>query len=278
MQVGNGKQEDVTKQYRSELRYRLAIRLAIDGDLRFISHHDALRLFERGLARAELPMVYSAGFNPRPKLSLPVPRAVGMATEDDLLVIQLSDRLAPDVVVRRLADQMPEGVRLGDVWELPPSGSVQPERVRYEVGLPTPCAISVATAVGRLLSAEQWLIHRVVKPAGKRRRSGKTVDLRAYVCEASVAGNILAWTVRVTPNGSVRPAEVLEAVGLEPDLWRHHVRRTRIEWRVQGAGHDAGATDRPAKEDPGRSHQDPAGGQEQQVRRSMLDSDAYGER
>ncbi|GAF87148.1 unnamed protein product, partial [marine sediment metagenome] len=53
----------------------------VDGDLRFISHHDMLRLFARSLARAALPVRFSEGFNPHPRLSIPLPRPVGVASQ-----------------------------------------------------------------------------------------------------------------------------------------------------------------------------------------------------
>jgi len=233
VRAGDGKTETrKTRLYRSELRYKVAIRFAIEGDLRFISHHDTMRLFERALARARLPVVFSEGFNPRPKLTLPLPRPVGMATADDLLVVRLGERLLPEEVVRRLAEQMPEGVRLGDAWELPPGASVQPDQVRYEVAVPDECAAAVTEAAKRLMASAHWPIHRSGRPCGKRRSDEKIIDLRAFLSDVSVENGTLAWTVRVTPDGSARPAEVLEAVGLDPDRWRHRVRRVRVVWRT----------------------------------------------
>lgn len=224
---------NVTGNHRSKLRYKVAIRFAITGDLRFISHHDTMRLFERALARARLPVAFSAGFNPRPRLALPLPRSVGMAAQDDLLVILLTDRVAPEQVARRLAEQLPEGLGLSDAWELPPGGSVQPDRAVYEVELPSESR-DAAAAAARFRAADQWLIHREGAPGRKRRKGGKTVDLRAYVCEVSVADNVLSWTVRVTAKGSARPVEVLSALGLDPAVWRHRVRRTHVDWHIGG--------------------------------------------
>jgi radical SAM-linked protein len=215
------------------LRYKVAIRFAISGDLRFVSHHDTMRLFERALARAGLPVAFSAGFNPRPKLTLPLPRAVGMAAQGDLLVIQLTDRLAPEEVASRLAGQMPEGVGIDGAWELPPGGSVHPERAVYEVTLSHEVCDAVDEAVARFRAADQWLIHRESGRGRKRQSGGKTIDLKAYVCEPSVTDNVLSWIVRVTAEGSARPAEVLAALGLEPEAWRHRVRRTFIHWHLQ---------------------------------------------
>ena len=90
----------------------MLLRLAIEGDLRFISHRDTVRMLQRALARAALPVTYSPGFNPRMKLSLLVPRPVGMATEADLALMQLAEPLAAEEIQARLAPQMPKGARL----------------------------------------------------------------------------------------------------------------------------------------------------------------------
>jgi radical SAM-linked protein len=216
------------KEIRSELRYKVAIRFAIEGDLRFISHHDTMRLFERALVRARLPVRFSAGFNPRPKLSLPLPRAVGVASQVDLLIAQLCEPIEPSCVLDRLAEQMPAGAHLLACWLIEPGKAVQPDQVTYAVDLPAGQVAEVARAVTRLLAAETWIIHR----SARGRKPGKTLDLRAYLVEASVEAGTLCWSVRVTNEGSVRPDEMLEAVGLADQARRHRVRRTGVNWKT----------------------------------------------
>ena len=208
------------------MRYKVAIRFAIEGDLRFISHHDTMRLFERALARARLPVTFSGGFNPRPKLSLPLPRAVGVASRAELLVVRLSEPIEPGCVLDRLAEQMPAGVSLSACWPIGPETTVQPIQVTYAVDLPTGRVPAVTQAVASILAAETWIIHR----RARSRKPGKTLDLRAYLVEASVEAGTLCWSVRVTNSGSVRPDEMLEAVGLTGSAWRHRVRRTGVDW------------------------------------------------
>ncbi|HSW44646.1 MAG TPA: TIGR03936 family radical SAM-associated protein [Phycisphaerae bacterium] len=208
------------------MRYRVAIRFVIQGDLRFISHHDTMRLFERALARARLPVRFSMGFNPRPGISLPLPRPVGVASDDELLVVELCEPTEPSEVVARLARQAPEGMKLLQARYLDTGAAVQPEQVTYEVGFAPEYESAVAAAVGKLLACDQWCIGR----RGNQDRADKIVDLRAYLLAASVDGGVLRWTARVTTGGSVRPAEMLSACGLDPASWRHRVRRTEVRW------------------------------------------------
>jgi len=208
------------------LRYRVAIRFAIEGDLRFISHHDTMRLFERALARTGLPVRFSRGFNPRPKLSLPLPRAVGVASTCDVLVLEMCEATDPGDVLARLAEQMPPGARPLDARQLEAGATVQPEAVTYELQLTGEHASIVKAAAERLLAAEEWPVDR--RPPDSR--SAKTVDLRGYLASIRVEGETLRWTVQVTTRGTVRPAELLDACGLHARVWQHRVKRVDVRW------------------------------------------------
>ena len=208
------------------MRYKVAIRFAIEGDLRFISHRDTMRLFERALARSRVPVKFSGGFNPKPRLSLPLPRSVGIASEADLVVLELSEPVDAEHVRRRLAPQMPAGLRLQEAWPVASSGAIQPSEVDYSVDLPPDSAGQVAARTAALMAEREWCIDRDSSGGKPARR----IDLRALLKEAGVDGNALHWTVRVDPKGGARPAEILTAVGLDAPLWLHRVRRTRVTW------------------------------------------------
>jgi len=208
------------------LRYRVAIRFEIRGDLRFISHRDTMRLFERALARARLPVRFSRGFNPRPRISLPLPRPVGVASTSELLVVELSEAIEPAEVVDRLIPQMPEDLIPVEAWRIDTGASPQPDQVSYEVSLGPEHVPAVTAAVAGLLAADRWLIDR----PNTKGHDHKVIDIRSYVVSAAVEGETLRWTVQVTPGGTVRPAEMLAAWGLEPSGWRHRIRRTHVSW------------------------------------------------
>jgi len=190
-----------------------------------------MRLFERALARSRLPVKFTEGFNPRPRLSLPLPRAVGVASVDELLVVQMREPIQCSDVVGRLSEQMVDGVKLVDVWTLAPGDAIQPGQAAYELVLSPERIGPVADAVERLLAAQRWEIQR--QGAGKK--GCKTVDVKAYLSQASLEGDVLRWVTRITSTGSVRPAEILEAVGLEPSSWLHRIRRTWVDWKAQSA-------------------------------------------
>ncbi|MBP7934844.1 MAG: TIGR03936 family radical SAM-associated protein [Phycisphaerae bacterium] len=208
------------------MRYKVAIRFAIEGDLRFISHRDTMRLFERALARSRVPVKFSGGFNPKPRVSLPLPRSVGIASDADLAVFELSEPMDAQDVRQRLEPQMPEGLGLREAWPVASDGTVQPCEVEYSVDLSAESAIRAAAQAAALMAEHHWCIERDSN-GGK---AGRRIDLRALLVEVGVDGNTLHWKVRVDPKGGARPAEILTALGLDAASWLHRVRRTRVAW------------------------------------------------
>jgi radical SAM-linked protein len=208
------------------LRYRLAIRFAVQDDLRFISHHDTLRMFERALARTGLPVRFSEGFNPRPKLSLPLPRPVGIASVADVLVVELTQAVPGEDALQQLSAQMPRGIVLQETWVHESSRPMQAESASYVLELPADRIAQVREQLSLVWAAETWPIQRGDHAEGP----GKSLDLRQHLVEARIDSASLHWTVRVVPAGSVRPSEVLAAFGLDPAEWQHRVRRIAIQW------------------------------------------------
>src|SRR3989304_8362378 len=90
-------------------RHRWLFAYSIDGDLRFISHHDTLRLFRRAMARANLPVRYSEGFNPHPRIMIPLPRPVGIASQAEAIVVETELPIDPDEALQQLRRHTPVG-------------------------------------------------------------------------------------------------------------------------------------------------------------------------
>jgi len=205
----------------------LAIRFAIEGDLRFISHHDSLRLFERALARTGLPVRHSAGFNPRPRISLSLPRSVGVASQDETLVVELSDRLEPSEVLGRLAAEMPAGIRLLAAEALSDRDRRLPRETEYVLPVPPALHEALASKAKQFMQSRQVIVERVTPNSAR-----KPIDIRAYVTHLEVGRHELRWRQSITPTGTVRAAEVLEALGLDVRDHLHRLRRTRVAYEA----------------------------------------------
>ena len=94
---------------------RLRIRYAKRGRLRFTSHRDFSRAFERAVFRARVPMAYSSGFNPHPRISYAGAAPTGSASEAEFLEIALAEVVDPAAVHAQLAEALPDGL---DVMEV----------------------------------------------------------------------------------------------------------------------------------------------------------------
>lgn len=205
------------------LRTRLAIRYAVEGDLRFISHHDSLRLFERAMARARIPVRYSGGFNPKPRMSIVLPRSVGVASKDELLLVELDSEAATDDVMRSLQSEMPPGLELLTVEMVGEGDRRIPREVCYTAGIDGSARQSLMHAAERLLSRESVLLQRSTPGAPE-----KVVDIRPYISTIDVGPDSLTWSQKVTPGGTARPGEVLEQLGLPSREYLHRLCRTRV--------------------------------------------------
>ena len=199
---------------------RLRLHYTKRGRLRFTSHRDIARAFERALRRAQVPMAYSAGFSPHPKISWVGAAPTGVASEAEYVEIQLAVRVEPDALRAALDASLPDGIDVVDVVEAP-AGTSLPDRVqasRWDVRLPQVPLEAAQAAVDAFLAAPEVLVQRLVKD-GMR-----TLDARAAtvsVSASSTAGEegcaTLHLVVRhVTP--AVRPDDVLSGLRLVAGL------------------------------------------------------------
>ncbi len=93
----------------------LVVRYAKRGKMRFASHRDVARVFERGVRRAGLPIAYSAGFTPHPRISYAGGAPTGVASEAEYLTLGLTSRLTGPQVRERLNAALPDGIDVIDV-------------------------------------------------------------------------------------------------------------------------------------------------------------------
>lgn len=190
---------------------KLRLRYAKRGRLRFASHRDIARAFERALRAAGVPMAYSQGFSPHPKVSWIGAAPTGAASEAEYVEIQLVRSLDPEAVRRELDSALPDGL---DVLEAVPahSGSLA-ERIdasRWRIELPGVGRAALTTAVERLMACQEVLVERLGKD-GKRTIDARAALVSVRVEESGPSCGILTAVVRqVTP--AVRPDDVLSAL------------------------------------------------------------------
>ena len=189
---------------------RLRVRYAKRGRLRFTSHRDFSRAFERAIVRARVPMAYSSGFNPHPRISYAGASPTGAASEAEYLEIGLAREVDPAQVLSSLDEALPTGL---DVLEVVESrgGSLADllEASVWRITVPDIEPDDAERAVTGFLEAGEVLVERMTK------KGLRTFDCRAAVVSMSSARSgtrdscaILEVVLRHgTP--AVRPDDVL---------------------------------------------------------------------
>ena len=192
---------------------RLRLRYAKRGRLRFTSHRDFARAFERALRRADIPMGYSAGFTPHPKISYVGAAPTGVASEAEYVEIGLAESRDPEQVRAALDAALPEGLDIVEaVVAGPGSLAERMQASHWHLELPGVPTATAEAALAALLAATEVTVERLTK-TGRRE-----VDVRGPIVSARVraAGPdqghaILDLVVRqATP--AVRPDDVVTAL------------------------------------------------------------------
>lgn len=196
---------------------RLRLRYAKRGRLRFSSHRDFQRAFERALRRADIPIAFSAGFSPHPKVSYANAAPTGVASEAEYVEIGVRTACDPHAVREALDRAMPPGLDIEEVVEARTSDLVaRLEASVWQIELPGVAVDVAARAVDALLAADEVIVERLMKN-GIRRFDARAAVIAVNVGAADGDCAILTAVVRhVTP--SVRPDDVLAALRQVADL------------------------------------------------------------
>jgi radical SAM-linked protein len=197
---------------------RVRVCYAKRGRLRFTSHRDIQRAFERALRRAEVPMAYSAGFSPHPKISWAGAAPTGTASEAEYVELGLCATVVPEQLRASLDDALPPDLDVLEVHEA--AGGPLAEYLEaslWQIELPGVTAARAQAAVAAFTAAEQVEVQRLTK------NGMRTFDARGAVEELSALDGsappcaILRVVVRHT-TPAVRPDDVLTGLGAVADL------------------------------------------------------------
>jgi len=190
---------------------KVRVRFTKLGKIRFTSHRDVARVWERVLRRADVAVAYSEGFSPRPKLSFGLALPTGGESLAEYLDVDLDDeRQGPDLeaLPEALGRLLPEGMDVPAVAVLEPRSPSLQQAVTactWRLTTSTPPA-DLAVAAERVLAADRLIV--------TRERKGKPVtdDVRPAIRSLSTNGGVLDAEL-ATQTRSLRPAELLEVLG-----------------------------------------------------------------
>jgi len=195
---------------------RLRLKFSRGEELKFLSHLDLMRLWERALRRAGLPLAYSEGFTPHPQIALAAPLLVGVTSDAELMDVSLSRWISPQSFVAQIEKQLPYGIALLEAWPVGPkipSLQSQVRFVEYRVEVETGKGCQeVELALKSFLAMKElpWHHHR---DTGDRYYDLRALvdDLRLIDCQGALC--VLAMRLRCDEKGAGRPEQVTKALG-----------------------------------------------------------------
>ena len=219
------------------------VKFNVRGNIRFLSHAETVRVFQRAFVRAGIKMVYSQGFNPHPRLSLPLPRSVGVEADGDLLCLLVQcekpdyselETSSPIFDVEgfkaALAGQLPEGFKLVSVSVAKAKTSVQPQSANYVFRIRPEFVSEELKIVIKSLPADKTLnIERQMDENGKIR----SIDVRPFLNSIKLDGEDVVVECKVGSTGSIRVEEILKLLELDEEKLASPVRRTNVQWQIK---------------------------------------------
>ena len=213
------------------VRLRAAIEYAILGDLRYLSHHDEMRMLTRALIRSQWPLDFSQGFNPQPRFSIPLPRRTGIAADPQLALILLNEGWPIERLREQLGVALPKNVPLRAVVCPAVSGSPKPVRAVFDAPLDAADVSAVQSQLVRLLQAK---VLTVARPAGPD-KPAQTVDIRPFVESICIQSDRLRMVFSFQLQRSARPADVFTILGLDAQRYESRTTRVAVEWNNSSA-------------------------------------------
>ena len=190
------------------------------GPARWFGHLEVMDILARAVIRARIPVAFTQGFHPKPRMACGDALPVGMESEAEPMALRLQRPMEAGEVARRLAETLPQGlgvVRAEKMWKRAkePLGRSAEYRIYPPTGALDP------DAVGRFLAAEAWMVE-------KANKKGESVaaDLKQMVTRLTVHGGVLEMTFASRPGVPIRPLEAAARIlGTDPDTARH--------WRIR---------------------------------------------
>jgi radical SAM-linked protein len=189
---------------------------AKEGPARYISHLDLLRTFERSVRRAGLPIAFTSGFNPHPKIAFAAPLAVGTAGEAEFADLELTGNIPALSIRKNLSETLPEGLRLIEVRQIEddsPALMSVVERATYrcEARLNSPLSKdSLDRAIEAFLKQSEILVQRKNKTGEKR-----VYNIRPGIFDMSGSVDndiiIIEAELKTGSRDNIRLEEVVEA-------------------------------------------------------------------
>jgi len=203
----------------------MALWFSVGSDMRYLSHREIVRFWQRLLTRAEAPVRFSEGFNPHIRMSLPLPRNVGVSGAAELLLLEMAESYPAEQLAEVLVKHLPAGIELKGIKEVPRRTRSFPEWARYQIVLSEAVdRTELEQSIRHFMDEASW----PVKRARRGRHPQRTIDLRGGVRELRRAAEGLFCTIAIRPEGTIRIEELLRALQIDSPARVLEIKRTTI--------------------------------------------------
>jgi radical SAM-linked protein len=187
------------------------------GELRYLSHLELMRALQRGLRRADIPVAYTQGFNPQPRLSLAQALAVGVEGLRELGELELRERREVEDLPAHWSQALPSGLTILRAWEAPLNGPSLSAGVRgatYQIWLPpNGWDHQVLSQIGATGACETFLAQGPIRVEGIKKGRPFSLDARPLIQRFAAihTGALPAWemVLQAGQGGSVKPQAVM---------------------------------------------------------------------
>ena len=196
--------------------HRLRLKFSRGEQLKFLSHLDLMRLWERAFRRAGMELAYSEGFSPHPRISLAAPLAVGTTSIAELMDVFLSRRITDGLFVEKVSPQLPGGIGIIQILPVNIDAPSLQSRLRfaeYRVDMLSDKSVpDIESALAALLDRESLPWHH------SRDTGERFYDLRPLINSLWLGGKrgdkcSIGMLLRCDASGSGRPEQVVKALG-----------------------------------------------------------------
>lgn len=203
---------------------RIRITFSKQGALRYTGHLDLHKLWERAARRAELPLAYSQGFHPQPKMNLAAALPLGFSSRCEVLDMRLEREIPLEDLSQRLNDTLPSGIQVAEIEQVDdraPALQTQVVSAEYEVRMIESAFPSeLKRKIESVMAAESMI----------RTRREKEYDLRPLIEDLKFETDTIFMRLAAREGATGRPEEVLDVLGIAFEETR--IERTRLIFKA----------------------------------------------
>ncbi len=213
---------------------RLRFVFSKTGDLRFLGHLEMVKAIERALNRAQIPIAFSGGFSPKPRITFALSLPMGAEGLAEMMDLELSEAIPAREVLEKVNRHLPEGISLMRGWKVPVECGALNSRVSHM----TYRAMLPFVREGLEETAQRFMARESIHVKRTRKGKEKIVDLKNYLLSLKAEdGMTLRFTLSLRgEEGAARPSEVLQSL-LDLDgqtLAQVRFVRTSLALRIEG--------------------------------------------